>query len=261
MPEKPEATGGPEGPENTRARSDLGRRAVARRTELGLTREDVALRAGSAPGYIQYLEEGSAAPGTGFLLRLADALETTAEELVGATADLPVGVGRAGLHPVPVPLSPEECHTLLSTRGVGRVVVTVGGDPAVFPVNYTVDGDLVAFRTAPGAAPAAAVGRSVAFEVDHIDDPLSQGWSVLVVGAAQVVTDPGQVLRLEERAPWAGGDRGLWIGIPPAGHRRPDLRTPQPLTCAFQPPDVPATGRGAARFRHVRRAGSGRPVP
>lgn len=164
------------------------------------------------------MEEGSAAPGTGFLLRLADALETTVGELAGAAADLPAGIGRAGLVPELVTLSSEECHGLLSTHGVGRVVVTVGDDPAVFPVNYTVDGDLVAYRTAPGAPPSAAVGRSVAFEVDHIDDAFSQGWSVLVVGDAQVVTDPGQVLRLEEKAhttPWAGGERGLWIAVAP----------------------------------------------
>ncbi|MET4926031.1 pyridoxamine 5'-phosphate oxidase family protein [Streptomyces sp. PSRA5] len=198
--------------------SDLGRRVAARRQEMGLTREDVAVRAGSAPGYIQYLEERAAAPGTGFLLRLADALETTVTELVGGTADLPPGLGAAGRDPELTALSAEECRHLLSTHGVGRVAVTPHGSPAVFPVNYTVDGDLVAFRTSPEGGPAAAQGHEVAFEVDHIDEAFSQGWSVLVVGGAQAVTDPGRVLRLEELAhttPWAGGDRGLWIVVTP----------------------------------------------
>nr|WSZ99216.1 pyridoxamine 5'-phosphate oxidase family protein [Streptomyces sp. NBC_00857] len=218
MPENPENTRAPGGEGSVTHRSDLGRRVVARREELGLSREDVARRAGSAPGYVQYLEEGTAAPGPGFLLRLADALETTVGELAGTTADLPSGVGQAALHPELITLSEGECRALLATHGVGRVVVTVGGGPAVFPVNYTVDGDLVAFRTEPGTAPAAAVGQSVAFEVDYIDDAFSQGWSVLVTGAAQVFTDREQVLRLEEKAhstAWAGGDRRLWIGITP----------------------------------------------
>ncbi|MFJ9031827.1 helix-turn-helix domain-containing protein [Streptomyces sp. NPDC102274] len=199
-------------------RADLGRRVVARRRELGLTREDVAVRAGSAPGYIQYLEEHSAAPGTGFLLRLADALETSVPELTGATTDLPPGIGAAGYHPELITLNSAESWALLSTHGVGRVAVTRNGEPAIFPVNYTVDGDLVAFRTAPDAAPAAAAGHEIAFEVDHIDDAFSQGWSVLVVGMAQPVTDPDRVLRLEELAhttAWAGGDRGLWIAVSP----------------------------------------------
>ncbi|MFJ7271335.1 helix-turn-helix domain-containing protein [Streptomyces sp. NPDC099050] len=46
-------------------RSDLGRRVAARRTELGLSREDVALRAGSAESYIAYVEEGEARPDGG----------------------------------------------------------------------------------------------------------------------------------------------------------------------------------------------------
>nr|MDT0523589.1 DNA-binding protein [Streptomyces sp. DSM 41633] len=32
-------------------RGDIGRRVAARRLQLGLSRQDVALRAGAAPGY------------------------------------------------------------------------------------------------------------------------------------------------------------------------------------------------------------------
>lgn len=81
------------------ARGDIGRRVAARRLQLDLSRQDVALRAGAAPGYIQYVEEQSATPGIGFLLRLADALETTVQELTGGTVDLPGGLGRAARGP------------------------------------------------------------------------------------------------------------------------------------------------------------------
>ncbi|MGX1246953.1 hypothetical protein RKD46_008057 [Streptomyces pseudovenezuelae] len=40
---------------------DLGRRLLHRRGELGLTRREVADRAGMAPGYLRYLEESPAA--------------------------------------------------------------------------------------------------------------------------------------------------------------------------------------------------------
>lgn len=210
--------GGSPNPIPKPVRGDIGRRVAARREQLGLTREDVALRAGSAPGYIQYLEEQPVTPGIGFLLRLADALETTVVELTGGGMGLPPGVGHAAYHSELVELSPDECRTRLSTHGVGRVAVSTPDGPAIVPVNYLVWDDAVAYRTAPDAAAAAAEGREVAFEVDHIDEALSQGWSVLVVGTARAVTDPETVRRLDEQAtttPWAGGDRELWLIITP----------------------------------------------
>lgn len=207
------------GPEHLKG--DIGRRVAARREQLGLSREEVALRAGSAPGYIQYLEEQTATPGMGFLLRLADALETTVVALTGGTADLPPGVGHAAYHPELLDLGAEECWQLLGTHGVGRVAVTTHEGPAILPVNYLVSGREVAFRTQPESAPAlvarAAPGE-VAFEADHIDDAFSQGWSVLLVGPARTVTEADAVSALEEHAyttPWAGGDRDLWVAIAP----------------------------------------------
>jgi len=109
--------------------------------------------------------------------------------------------------------------TLLSTHGVGRIAVATPEGPAVVPVNYEVVDDAIAFRTAPGSVPAAAVGAEVAFEVDHLDEAMGQGWSVLAVGPAQAVTAPDDVRRLTEHAhttPWAGGEREMWVSIRPA---------------------------------------------
>ncbi|WP_234426219.1 pyridoxamine 5'-phosphate oxidase family protein, partial [Streptomyces kebangsaanensis] len=66
--------------------------------------------------------------------------------------------------------------------------------------------------------PATAVGNEVAFEVDHVDETMSRGWSVLAVGRAEAVDDPEAVRRLQERAhsaPWAGGPRTLWVKVCP----------------------------------------------
>ncbi|MFV2121614.1 helix-turn-helix domain-containing protein [Streptomyces sp. Act-28] len=204
------------GPE--RHRGDIGRRVAARREQLGLSREDVALRAGSAPGYIQYLEEQAAVPGMGFLLRLADALETTVGALGGGAADLPPGAGHAAYHPELVELDPDECWELLGPHGVGRVAAVTHEGPAILPVDYVAGGGEVAFRTSPESLPGRAAGGEVAFEADHIDEAFSQGWSVLLVGVARAVTGPDAVRALEERAfttPWAGAERDLWVAVAP----------------------------------------------
>jgi len=196
---------------------DLGRRLVQRRTELGLTRADTADRAGMSRSYLRYLEESSAAmPGRSALLRLAAALETEVTALTGGEAEAPPGRGQAARHAELVALSDAECRRRLGTHGVGRIALATADGPTVLPVNYTVVDGTIAFRTAPGTAPTEAVGRRIAFEVDHIDEAMSRGWSVLVRGTARHPEDPDTVGRLTERAysaPWAGGPRELWVCV------------------------------------------------
>ncbi|MEU1785389.1 DUF1918 domain-containing protein [Streptomyces sparsogenes] len=195
---------------------DIGRRMVNERKRRGLTREETARRAGVAPPYLAYLEERPADPSLATLIRLAAALGTSVAALRGGGVDLPPGQGQALLHPQLRDLSPDECRACLSTHGVGRVAVSTTAGPAVVPVNYEVVDDAIAFRTTPVSVPAAAVGTDVAFEVDHVDEAMSQGWSVLVVGPARAVTEPDAVRRLADRAhtaPWAGGEREMWVSI------------------------------------------------
>ncbi|MDN0199133.1 pyridoxamine 5'-phosphate oxidase family protein [Streptomyces sp. S.PNR 29] len=198
---------------------DIGRRVAVERNRQRLSRGETARRARMSPEYLGYLEERPADPSVATLIRLADALGTTVTALRGGGIDLPPGQGMALLHPQLRDLSPEECRTLLSTHGVGRIAVsTSDGHPAVVPVNYEVVDDTIVFRTAPDSVPAEAVGTEVAFEVDHVDEALSQGWSVLAVGPASVVTEPDAVRRLARGAhttPWAGGQREMWVSIRP----------------------------------------------
>ena len=91
-------------------------------------------------------------------------------------------------------LSTEECLSLLRQAEVGRVAVTVGAIPEIFPVNYCLLDSTIAFRTGEGTKLHAATHRAVvAFEVDHFDPEVQRGWSVLVVGHAGEITDPQQV--------------------------------------------------------------------
>ncbi|MFD9813387.1 helix-turn-helix domain-containing protein [Streptomyces sp. NPDC059080] len=207
------------GPTPPRDGSDLGRRVRFRRRQLGLTREEVAARAAASPGYLRYVEEHAALPGIAFLLRLADALDTTVAELAGQTVELPPGLAEAVVRPevLVLVLSVAACWEHLSTHGVGRLAVTVDGVPAIFPVNYTVAGEKIAFRTAPESGPAEAAGRQAALEVDHIDDAFRQGWSVLVIGSARTATSDTDARRLERAArsgPWVG-ERPQWIVLDP----------------------------------------------
>ncbi|MGW0165581.1 helix-turn-helix domain-containing protein [Streptomyces sp. NPDC003343] len=198
---------------------DLGRRITQRRQELGLSQAETADRAGMSSSYLQYLEEQpTVAPGPASLLRLAGALQTTVRELTGGDIDLPPGLGRAGRHPKFTELPSEACWDLLSTHGVGRLAIPVGTGPVVVPVNYSVIEGVIVYRTSPQAVPAQAVGCQVAFEVDHIDAALNQGWSVLVTGPAGTVTDPDCVRLVRQQAysePWPGGQRDMWIRINP----------------------------------------------
>lgn len=195
---------------------DLGRRAAHRRRELGLSREEVARRAGMAPGYLDYLEHSpSVTLPRGSLIRLARALETTVGSLRGGAVDRPPGPGRAGPHPQLDVLTREECETHLAGGGVGRLVFLDAGVPVALPVNFRdLDGDIV-FRTRAGGALAAAAGTIVGFEVDHIDEAMSEGWSVLVSGHAHLVEDPGELEQIAGLGiePWPGGRRETVIRI------------------------------------------------
>ncbi|MEU2773578.1 pyridoxamine 5'-phosphate oxidase family protein [Streptomyces sp. NPDC007162] len=211
---------------------DIGRRVAVQRRRRGLSRAETARRARMAPDYLAYLEERPADPSAAALIRLAAALGTSVTALRGGGMDLPPGQGRALLRPQLRDLDADECRALLSTHGVGRIAVTsADGRPAVVPVNYEVVDDAIVFRTAPRSVAASAAETEVAFEVDHVDEALSQGWSVLAVGPASVVTDPEAVRGLARRAhstPWAGGVREMWVSI------RPTSLTGRRITAADQ---------------------------
>jgi nitroimidazol reductase NimA-like FMN-containing flavoprotein (pyridoxamine 5'-phosphate oxidase superfamily) len=207
-------------PEEARPSSpgDLGRRVALRREQLGLSREQTAVRAGMAMPYVEYLESSPTEVERGALARLAAVLGTSVDQLLGGGLDLPPGRASAAAHPVLEELARAECWERLSTDGVGRVALGTAAGPIVLPVNYWVlDGTLI-FRTAVEGPLAAAVGQRVAFEVDRIDEALRTGWSVMIAGIATRIDDRPALAHLKQRdnpSPWAGGERDLWIRIKP----------------------------------------------
>jgi len=82
-----------------------------------------------------------------------------------------------------------ECLALLESQHVGRLGFLVGDQPMVLPVNYGLEGGVIVFRTGEGAKLDAARGNKVAFEVDDLDADACSGWSVVVQGVAEDITD------------------------------------------------------------------------
>ncbi len=197
---------------------DLGRRVAERRRALGLSKEDVAERAGMDPSYLGLVEQSPSPQLTrSALWRLSAALETTADALTGGGLLAPPGgaqpTGRGVLHRLDV----EECERLIATGGVGRIVFDEERGPVAIPVNFKLLGHDVIFRTSGSAPLASGAGRNVSFEVDHIDEALGEGWSVLLSGQAHVVRDPDE-LREAERlgiVPWAGDERHTYVRLVP----------------------------------------------
>ncbi|MFB9831947.1 pyridoxamine 5'-phosphate oxidase family protein [Actinoallomurus acaciae] len=83
----------------------------------------------------------------------------------------------------------EQCLALLATASIGRIVHTDRALPAVTPVTFVLDGDVVTVRAA--AMLGAAIGGSiVAFQADDVDPDTLLGWSVTVIGRAVLTGGP-----------------------------------------------------------------------
>lgn len=186
---------------------DLGRRVRHRREELGLTRAELADRAGIKEAVVTYIEEEPVPARSEIVLRLAYALDLPDFSLLGSDADVPPEFG--GRRPSLDVLPEQECWRLLDDHGVGRIAFLAGNEdtPHIHPLNYTISDHGIVLRTRHGSLLEATVGSAAAgwpasFEVDHIDDAQREGWSVLLRGlavAAETVTEPAAA------EPWAGG--------------------------------------------------------
>jgi nitroimidazol reductase NimA-like FMN-containing flavoprotein (pyridoxamine 5'-phosphate oxidase superfamily) len=112
----------------------------------------------------------------------------------------------------------DECVRLLRAGVVGRVAITTPDGPHIIPINYSVVDDAIVVATSPYSALGTyGDGIVVAFEIDRFDYETHTGWSVVVRGRAQAVTDPDELRRLKQLwapHPWADGTRNLHIRIP-----------------------------------------------
>ena len=111
----------------------------------------------------------------------------------------------------------QECLRLLAYRSyVGHIGFSLEGRPMILPVNYLFDEGVVIFRTSERSLLSGLEGRLVAFEVDDNTPLDSAGWSVLVHGTVERITD-GTWLERMRRGPlrsWAWRRAELFFRIP-----------------------------------------------
>ncbi|MEV4002558.1 pyridoxamine 5'-phosphate oxidase family protein [Actinomadura sp. NPDC049753] len=125
-------------------------------------------------------------------------------------------------------LDDEECRALLRRSTIGRIVFTLQALPTVQPVNFVFDGELIVVKTSSASRLATAASDTiVAFEIDEIDADGDRGWSVVTVGPARRVTEPGEIARLSALPlrSWAPGERDQFIVVRPrliTGRRIPE---------------------------------------
>jgi nitroimidazol reductase NimA-like FMN-containing flavoprotein (pyridoxamine 5'-phosphate oxidase superfamily) len=97
-------------------------------------------------------------------------------------------------------LNEHECWDLLRRSEVGRLAVSRGDHPDIFPVNYVVDHGTVVFRTAEGTKFIEAVlGEAVAFEVDG--ELEGEAWSVVLKGHAFAIENMYELFDAMDLAP------------------------------------------------------------
>lgn len=124
------------------------------------------------------------------------------------------------MEPTPRPavqLGESECWVLLREAVVGRLAVVVDDGPDIFPVNHVVDHGTLVFRTAEGTKLAAAVGSTVAFEVDGYDPVSGEAWSVVVKGRARELSGLYDVLDALDLPlfPWHASPKPRLVRVEP----------------------------------------------
>lgn len=135
-------------------------------------------------------------------------------------------------------LATDDCLVLLATAQIGRLGVIADDYPLIIPVSSNLDNGGIVLRSRSGTKLAAAQHANVTLEVDQIDPLTQTGWSVLVRGLAEEITDRHD-RELVERThavattPRASGDHDHWVRLIP--HRITGRRLLAPaLPLAFE---------------------------
>ena len=117
-------------------------------------------------------------------------------------------------------LDRSECLQLLAQTAFGRIAVNVANwaQPVIRPVNYVFDqrSQSVLFRSGIGSKLHALIhAAKVTFEIDGSDAAHRLGWSVIIHGVCEEITNPAELRRIDGLGlqPWAPGPKGHWIRI------------------------------------------------
>ena len=113
-------------------------------------------------------------------------------------------------------LNDEQSWRLLEGTRHGRLVVSVAGEPDIFPVNYVSSNGKLYLRTAPGNKLAQlTINSAVLFEADGILS--EEAWSVVLRGKARVLSNSAELAAVEELGlkSWVPTLKDFYVEIEP----------------------------------------------
>jgi uncharacterized protein len=113
-------------------------------------------------------------------------------------------------------LDDDQSWKLIEGTKHGRLVVIVGGEPDIFPVNYAVSGRKLYLRTAPGNKLAElTINAKVLFETDGI--LADEAWSIVLRGTARVLDQSADIAAAEALGlkPWVPTLKDFYVEIEP----------------------------------------------
>ncbi|MEO6309356.1 MAG: pyridoxamine 5'-phosphate oxidase family protein [Leifsonia sp.] len=94
-------------------------------------------------------------------------------------------------------LDDEACWELLLSSSLGRLAMSVGGEPNIYPVSFVAADRKLYLRTAEGSKLLElTVNNRVAFETDGVGR--EQAWSVVVKGTARILEKRSEIDAAEE---------------------------------------------------------------
>ncbi len=115
-------------------------------------------------------------------------------------------------------LSDDVCWERLRRTSIGRLGVHHDGQPAIYPINYLVDGSSIVFRTRRDSKIYSAPRlERVAFEIDGFEPAHGDAWSVLIKGFGRFVDSAAEIKQIDTLPlyPWVDAERSDWIRIIP----------------------------------------------
>lgn len=113
-------------------------------------------------------------------------------------------------------LSETESWNLLHGNAFGRLALSVGDRPEIFPINYVVQDGTLLFRTSQGTKLAAlTINQHVALEIDGYDG--NGGWSVVVKGIAHAAEwgEDFEVAAAAGLRPWVATVKQVFVRVTP----------------------------------------------
>ncbi len=114
-------------------------------------------------------------------------------------------------------LDDEQSWKLLEHTKHGRLVLNVGGETDIFPINYKADDGALYFRSGAGTKVAElTVNDQVLFETDGILS--DQAWSVIVRGTAEVLEHAADIQYARDLgiSPWVPTVKDFFVKITPS---------------------------------------------